>query len=108
MFYLNAGYEKNQTLCSKFCLFGPVTLTGMKAATIKNRLSSAFSGLKKLKSKQGSQEESPGGSEPATPAQEALEAPLLPVLHQDDLGFPLPIFTKVSMIAVHNIFVTSS
>ena len=89
--------KKKIKMCSKFSLLRPLTLAGMKAATIKNRLSSAFSGLKKLKSKQGSQEESPGGSEPATPAQEALEAPLLPVLHQDDLGFPLPIFTKVSM-----------
>ena len=65
---------------------------GMKAAAIKNRLSNAFSGFKKLKGKQGSQE-SP--SEPASPAREAAEVPLLPELHQDDMGFPLAIFTKV-------------
>ena len=69
----------------------------MKAVAIKNRLSNAFSGLRKLKSKQDSQEESPSGSEPATPAQEAVELPILPILHQDDMGFPLAIFTKVGL-----------
>ena len=66
---------------------------GMKAAAIKNRLSNAFSGFKK-KGKQGSQE-SP--SEPASPAREMSEVPLLPELHQDDMGFPLAIFTKVTI-----------
>ena len=69
----------------------------MKAAAIKNRLTNAFSGLKKLKGKQGSPQESPSGSEPVSPAQEAVELPLLPVLHQDDMGFPLAIFTKVNI-----------
>lgn len=76
---------------------GSQSSPGMKAAAIKNRLTNAFSGLKKLKGKQGSPQESPSGSEPVSPAQEAVELPLLPVLHQDDMGFPLAIFTKGSI-----------
>lgn len=76
---------------------GSQSSPGMKAAAIKNRLSNAFSGFKKLKGKTGSPQESPSGSEPVSPAQEAKELPMLPVLHQDEFGFPLAIFTKGSI-----------
>lgn len=67
---------------------------GVKAAAIKSKLSNAFSGLtlkgRLAKSKAGSRETSEPPS-PATP-----EIPTLPVLHHDEMGFPLAIFTKVT------------
>ncbi|KAK3588062.1 hypothetical protein CHS0354_012110 [Potamilus streckersoni] len=62
------------------------------AAAIKNRLSSAFSGIsirQKLKSKVGSKDET---SQPASPDNDSSVMPV-----QDDLGFPLAIFAKGSI-----------
>ena len=68
-------------------------LTGVKAAAIKSKLSNAFSGLslksRLTRSKPGSRET----SEPPSPA--SPELPNLPELHQDEMGYPLAIFTKV-------------
>mgnify|MGYP000553122803 FL=1 len=69
-------------------------LTGVKAAAIKSKLSNAFSGLslksRLTRSKPGSRET----SEPPSPA--SPELPNLPELHQDEMGYPLAIFTKVT------------
>ncbi|KAL3831475.1 hypothetical protein ACJMK2_023218 [Sinanodonta woodiana] len=63
-------------------------------SAIKNRLSSAFSGIgirQKLKTKVGSKDET---SQPASPENDNT---IVPVLLQDDFGFPLAIFAKGSI-----------
>jgi len=85
-FYLKIGITK---LYYKLYI-----LTGVKAAAIKSKLSNAFSGLslksRLTRSKPGSRET----SEPPSPA--SPELPNLPELHQDEMGYPLAIFTKVT------------
>ncbi|WAQ94104.1 AVL9-like protein, partial [Mya arenaria] len=65
---------------------------GVKAAAIKSRLTNALSGLslkqRLSRSKPGSRET----SEPPSPV--SSELPPLSQLHQDDMGFPLAVFTK--------------
>lgn len=65
---------------------------GNKAAILKNRISSAISGLK---TKRGSQEPSPTGENSPVEMGVVLRSSKL---HQDDCGFPLAVFTKVRLL----------
>ncbi|XP_045168814.2 late secretory pathway protein AVL9 homolog [Mercenaria mercenaria] len=69
---------------------------GVKAAAIKSRLTNAFGGfkgrLRKSTSRESSEPSTPGSRESSTPPSPSL--PMLPILHQDEFGFPLAIFTK--------------
>ncbi|KAL4222299.1 late secretory pathway protein avl9 [Mactra antiquata] len=92
------------------------TSPAVKAASIRNKLSNAFSGISlkgklrnKTLSREASQTSTTGSldesvqhsntgsqenSTPSTPVKTSDSFPMLPVLNQDDYGFPLPIFTK--------------
>lgn len=49
-------------------------------------------------SQEGSQPPTPGSRESSQPSTPTGSRPLLPVLQQDELGFPLAIFTKVNYL----------